>query len=74
MDADEDKATIVAMGDAAQHLLKSFRALSEADRREVLEQLLRHAVDLPYSFPLDEELLSAADQVFQELDRREATG
>jgi len=29
------------MGDAARRLLKSFEALSEADRREVLEQLLR---------------------------------
>lgn len=53
-------------------MLKSFEALSEADRREVLEQLLRRAAELPYSFPADDELLHAADQVFQELDRREA--
>ncbi len=44
------------MGDAARHLLQSFDALSEVDRREVLEQLLRRA----------------ADAVFQEYDRREA--
>lgn len=62
------------MGDAAQHLLKSFEALSEADRREVLEQLLRSAAAVPHSFPSDEELLSAANQVFQDLDRREAEG
>jgi hypothetical protein len=60
------------MGDAAQHLLKSFEALSEADRREVLEQLIRCASELPYSFPSDDEFLRAADQVFQEFDRREA--
>ena len=59
------------MGDAAQHLLKSFEALSETDRREVLEQLLRQAAELPYSFPSDEEFSHAADHVFQELDRRE---
>jgi len=37
-------------------------------------QLLRRAGDLPYSFPSDDELVRAADQVFQELDRREAKG
>lgn len=62
------------MGDAVRHLLKSFEALSEADRREVLEQLLRHAAELPYSFPSDDELVQAADHVFQQLDRREAAG
>jgi len=54
--------------------LKSFEALSEADQREVLAQLLRRAAELPYSFPSDDELVRAADQVFQELDRGEAKG
>jgi hypothetical protein len=63
-----------AMGDAARHLLQSFEALSETERREVLEELLRRAAELPYSFPSDEELVRAADQVFQDLDRREAKG
>jgi len=62
------------MGDAARNLLKSFEALSEADRREVLESLLRRAADLPHAFPSDDELSHAADQVFRELDRREAKG
>ena len=62
------------MGDAARQLLKSFEALSETDRREVLEQLLRRAAELPCSFPSDEEFLGAADQVFQELDRHQAMG
>jgi len=53
------------MGDAARHLLKSFEALSESDQREVLAQLLRRAADLPYSFPSDDELVRAADQVFR---------
>jgi len=60
------------MGDAARQLLQSFEELSETDRREVLEELLRRATELPYSFPSDDELIRAADQVFQELDRREA--
>ncbi len=62
------------MGEAARHLLNSFEALSETERREVLEELIRRSVDLPYSFPSDEELVRAADQVFQELERREAKG
>jgi hypothetical protein len=62
------------MGDGARDLLKSFEALSESERREVLEALLRRSAELPYSFPSDEELVHAADQVFQELDRREAKG
>jgi hypothetical protein len=57
------------MGNAARHLLKSFEALSETDRREVLEQLLRRAAELPYSFPSDDELVQAADTVLQELSR-----
>jgi len=62
------------MGDAARNLLQSFEALSEAERREVLEELLRRAAELPYSFPSDDELVQAADQVFRELDRREDKG
>lgn len=62
------------MGEAARHLLKSFESLSEADRREVLEQLLRRAAELPCAFPSDDELASAADAVFQQYDRREARG
>ena len=62
------------MGDAARLLLQSFEALSETERREVLEELLRRAAELPYSFPSDDELVRAADQVFEDYDRREAKG
>lgn len=62
------------MGDAARHLLQSFEALSEAERREVLEELLRRSSELPYSFPSDDELGRAADLVFLGLDRLEAQG
>jgi len=62
------------MGDAARHLLQSFEALSETERREVLEELLRRSIDLPYSFPSNDELVQAADHIFQGLDRLEAQG
>ncbi len=62
------------MGDAARHLLESFEALAETEQREVLVALLRRAAEMPYPFPTDQELLAAADQVFQELDGRVAAG
>ena len=63
-----------AMGDAARRVLKTFEALSETEQGEVLAQLLHRAADLPHTLPSGEELLRAPDQVFQELDRREAKG
>ena len=62
------------MSTVARQLIESFEALPEADQREVLVELLRHTSESFYSAPSDEELLLAADQVFQELDQREAQG
>ena len=69
-----NRCKILTMGDAARLLLQYFEALSETERREVLEELLRRAAELPYSFPSDDELVRAADQVFEDYDRREAKG
>ncbi len=58
------------MSTAVQALLDSFDSLSEAERHEAAVELLRRVVfqaELP-----DEALLSAADEVFQEMDAREA--
>jgi len=60
------------MDNAAERLIESFKALPDLEKREVLSVLLRHAIALPYPTLADEELLHAADQVFQDLDRREA--
>lgn len=60
------------MGNAARHLIESFEALSETDKREVLGELFRRAAEVPHPFPTDDELIGAADQVFQNLDRLEA--
>lgn len=62
------------MSTAARQLIESFEALPEVDQREVLVELLRHTFESSYSAPSDKELLLAADQVFQELDQREAQG
>ena len=60
------------MTKAAQQLIDSFEALPEEEKHQVLVQLLRRLMDTPYSTLSDEELLHAADVVFQDYDRHEA--
>lgn len=62
------------MTNAARQLIDSFEALPEQDKHEVLSQLLRRLVESPYHTPSDEELIGAADMIFQEYDRREVQG
>jgi hypothetical protein len=62
------------MTNAAKQLIDSFEALSEDEKHEVLAQLLRRLMSTPYSSPSDEDLVQAADLVFQEYDRRENQG
>ncbi len=58
------------MTTAVQALLDSFDALSEGERHEVAIELLRRVSPLD-ELP-DETLVAAADEVFRELDAREA--
>lgn len=62
------------MGDSAKKLLEEFDALPLAERQEVVREILRRTAPSDYSFPTDEELVTAADQVFLELDQRESHG
>ena len=61
------------MSAAAKHLIEKFESLPSADQREVVNELLRRAVEQPYLSPTDGELLQVADQVFLEYDRSENT-
>jgi len=61
------------MSTAARQLLQSFAALAEAERRVVLLELLRNTPETPYEAPSDQELIRAADDIFQEIDRRETS-
>lgn len=63
---------ITAMTKAAQQLIDSFEVLSEDEKHQVLVQLLRRLMDAPYPASSDEEMLHAADLVFQQYDQREA--
>jgi hypothetical protein len=58
------------MSTAVQDLLHSYDALSEAERHEAVVELLRRSVAQP-ELP-DEALVIAADEVFRDLDEREA--
>lgn len=57
--------------EAAQHFLRSFKALPQTDQHDVLVSLLRLPIEAEYSALTDDELVSAADQVFLELERVE---
>jgi hypothetical protein len=59
------------MTQAAKRLLEEFDALQEGDRAEVLAELLRRVALAPRDLPDPDDLASAADQIFLELDRRE---
>ena len=59
------------MTQGAKKLLEEFDALQEGDRAEVLAELLRRVTLAPHDLPDPDDLVSAADQIFLELDRRE---
>jgi len=59
------------MTEAARKLVGDFDALPEAEREQVLAELLRRAAAGPHQLPTEKDLTAAADQVFQELDQRE---
>jgi hypothetical protein len=58
---------------SVKKILESFDELPETEKREVATAILRRALrfDLP---PLtDDDLVAQADELFRELDRREAS-
>ncbi len=59
------------MDPAAEKLVSQYDALPQAARQEVLAELLRRAVVEPHDLPTEDDLVAAADYLFQELDRRE---
>ena len=59
------------MTQAAKKLLEEFDALHEEERVEVLTELLRRVALAPHDLPDPDNLVSAPDQMFLELDRCE---
>ena len=55
-----------------KRIIEEFGALPDAAKREVLAELIRTARFIEYPDVSEDELLSAADEIFLEYDRREA--
>jgi hypothetical protein len=60
------------MTNAVKNLLNAFDALSDDDKQEAASEVLRRALELESDGVPDEALLEAADELFRELDAREA--
>lgn len=60
------------MSASAKNLLESFDRLPEAEKREVASEILRRTVNFDLPALSDDELVQSAEQLFLELDRREA--
>lgn len=59
------------MKQAVSDFVLRFMALSEGERQEVFTELL-HQVQLEeHDLPSDDDLTTAADRLFQDLERRE---
>jgi hypothetical protein len=59
------------MSQQAEAILAAIGDLPASERDEVVAELLRRVALSDHSTPSDDELLSAADEVFQSLDKRE---
>jgi hypothetical protein len=59
------------MTQASKKLLEEFDALQDAERAEVLAELLRRVALAPHDLPDADDLTAAADRLLVELDRRE---
>ena len=60
------------MTDAVQELLDSFDDLSESEKHEAAAEILRRVLpSVPSELP-EEALIAAAEELFLELDAREA--
>jgi hypothetical protein len=60
------------MTEAVQELLQTFDALTDAEKQEAAVQLLRRVVEDESGDVPEEALVVAAEELFLELDAREA--
>ena len=60
------------MTNAVKQMLDAFDALSDTDKQQAAAEVLRRALELESHGIPDEALLEAADELFRELDAREA--
>lgn len=55
-----------------RHIIDEFQALPDQTKREVLAELIRSSRFIEYPEVSEDELLSAANDIFLEYDRRES--
>jgi len=60
------------MSTSAQNLIESFDKLPESEKQEVASVILRRTINFDMPAFSDEELVLSAEELFLELDRREA--
>ena len=56
----------------AENVLRSFELLPDADKREVASAIIRRSLDLDVPPLSDDDLVSAAEELFLKLDQEEA--
>lgn len=61
------------MTPSAQNLISTFDQLPEVEKKEVAVAILHRTLQLDFPPLSDEELVLGAEELFLELDRREAT-
>jgi hypothetical protein len=71
LDGKNTKCEPDRMTQAAKKLLDEFDALADRDRSELVAELVRRVALAPHDLPHDDDLISAADHLFIELDRHE---
>ncbi|HEX3658713.1 MAG TPA: hypothetical protein VHV55_23170 [Pirellulales bacterium] len=60
------------MTHSVQELLDTFDRLPDAEKSEAVTAILRRVQSLAFDLPSDHELVLNAEQIFLDLDRREA--
>ena len=60
------------MSITVQNLLNSFENLSESEKREMASEILKRTVSFDFPALSDEDLTLSAEELFLELDQREA--
>jgi len=60
------------MTQSVQELLDTFDRLPDAEKQEAVSEILRRVRSFEFDLPSDDELVLSAEEVFLELDGREA--
>jgi hypothetical protein len=60
------------MNASVKEILDSFEQLPESEKRELVSEILRRTVELDYPNLTEDELVYNAEEIFLELDSREA--